>query len=98
MPQIQVGDIIDRPPQDAETTILINGVWLRGRKNGDSYHRKYEVIEIGNCGRVSLRSLGAGADMGCAMFRDWSGFSVLRHGENIGSAEHYRTTATAGNA
>jgi len=93
MPQIQVGDIIERQRQDQETTVLINEVWLRGRQNGDGWDRKYRVEFIGNCGRVGLRSLGAGSDLWCALFCDWSTFSIMRHGECCGSAEHYRTTA-----
>lgn len=88
MPQIKVDDILIREQQMEERSVCVDGVWVRGTKYGDPWRRKYKVLAIGNCGRVGLRSLGAGSDLLCTNFKDWSTFCVIRNGEDIGQAEH----------
>ena len=91
MPKIQVDDILIRKKQDEDATVVVDGVILKGKRNGDSFNRKYKVLYIGNCGRAGLYSLGTGSDLFCTLFKDWSSFEVLRDGKYIGRAEHYRS-------
>lgn len=91
MPLIQVGDEIKRDRQNYPTMVLYEGVWIKGKKNGDPYERHYCVEAIGNCGRVCLTDLTSHqSNLYCALFRDWSTFDLWREGFCIGSAEHTR--------
>lgn len=82
--ELKKGDIIYRPAAPKEGAVVINGVLLRGRNiEGDLFERKYEVLCVGNCGRLWLKDLIQlyGNILGCIRFKDISTFDVFRSEE-----------------
>lgn len=79
---LKKGDIISRPASAGmNKSVMIYGVMVRGIKmDGDMRDRRYEVLAVGNCGRLWLEDLEniPGNILGCIRFKDISTFEVYR--------------------